>query len=701
MSSVSRFAGWAAALLILSLPPAGRTQDASGQVVVARANSPNLPAETVRFVAGAFKPTILTGVNLEGAQSKKTFEIIEMLCGSVNPTYYQELTKINGGRVFAADEQLGEGLKDVQWPACLRVAPLAATADAEEGESSDPFKALVGQSRTRTVNTTNPLLALVQGRLSVFRANGFVAAPVELTPNSGTSVDAAQTFPDAISAVSAPALRGHIVDLPDDRKIDPESDLAKVCRPGTSAFNAALAASAYGWSLKRRASQGAAPGVAAIYVIDNGFFGADPTKADPFPKTFPGALFPWAGKPSLVGPTTPFGTGEIAPINYLNGFDLGATPSADAAHGTHVAGLTIGGPQLKDFVWTELLTKGDQPRMQLTIINLGKGERDLLPNSQKQIRNLLAEQPVGYTAPKSRIVNMSLAYDGDQAAGILSGLFIEATDTLFVVSAGNDGVPVTLARVYPGALGNLPNVISVAAHDTATPSALAWFTNYGPSAVDIAAPGCGVQSWFDASYEAPLSGTSQAAPLVSFAAGLLVALDGSLTPRQIRHRILASGDLLDGGERRWNIVSGSKLDIAQALLLYDDLVKVRRPDPADLTKEIQETWIGDIVSEWALRCVGLPARFQTGMDADTVWAFKRQGADAVLFYDRNAVKSTRCAVEEGPPAAGAATPSVTFVRRARISGDAVVDDAGPVDGDILQLSKIDLLVPRGPSAKYP
>ncbi|MGP9801390.1 S8 family serine peptidase [Rheinheimera sp. NSM] len=116
-----------------------------------------------------------------------------------------------------------------------------------------------------------------------------------------------------------------------------------------------------------------------------------------------------------------------------------------------------------------------------------------------------------------------------------------AAGILFVASAGNDS---TQAKFYPAAF-NLPNVISVAAHNEQ--GVKADFSNYGRDWVDISAPGVAILSTTlvnDGPQDNAFvlaSGTSMASPMVSGVAALLKAAEPALTMQQLRGRILASG----------------------------------------------------------------------------------------------------------------------------------------------------------------
>jgi subtilisin family serine protease len=89
-----------------------------------------------------------------------------------------------------------------------------------------------------------------------------------------------------------------------------------------------------------------------------------------------------------------------------------------------------------------------------------------------------------YAAQKgARVVNASLL--GPQSQ-VIDDVVRTHPETLFVVAAGNSGADVSTAPTWPCSLP-YDNVVCVAATDAG--GQLASFSNYGPSRVDIAAPG--------------------------------------------------------------------------------------------------------------------------------------------------------------------------------------------------------------------
>jgi subtilisin family serine protease len=147
---------------------------------------------------------------------------------------------------------------------------------------------------------------------------------------------------------------------------------------------------------------------------------------------------------------------------------------------------------------------------------------------------------IRYAAERgASVVSMSLG-GSDKSGSIDDAItYARTLGVLVVAAAGNDSSNNDVEPVYP-ASSNLDNVMSVAA-STAS-DRLADFSNYGPSSVDVAAPGDEILStWLGSAYQY-LGGTSMATPQVAGLAGLLKATNGSLTYLDLKGIIMSSVD---------------------------------------------------------------------------------------------------------------------------------------------------------------
>lgn len=115
---------------------------------------------------------------------------------------------------------------------------------------------------------------------------------------------------------------------------------------------------------------------------------------------------------------------------------------------------------------------------------------------------------------------------------------------LFIAAAGNSGTNNDTSASYPSGYGNA-NVIAVAAIQSN--GALASYSQYGATSVDICAPGSGIWSTVPKSSKgqviadyASYNGTSMATPHVTGGAALYAASHPGATAAQIKSAILTS-----------------------------------------------------------------------------------------------------------------------------------------------------------------
>jgi subtilisin family serine protease len=141
-----------------------------------------------------------------------------------------------------------------------------------------------------------------------------------------------------------------------------------------------------------------------------------------------------------------------------------------------------------------------------------------------------------------------------EAAGAAGQLFITVSAN---ASEDNDVTP-----SYPCAF-DCDNIVGVAASDGVDGKAA--FSNWGPSTVDLAAPGVDIISLEPGNRYTRMSGSSMSAAHVSGVAALLLAQYPQATCAMVKHWILDSVDLIPD----WTglTVTGGRLNAAGALML--------------------------------------------------------------------------------------------------------------------------------------
>jgi hypothetical protein len=642
--------------MLILLPHTGFADELDEQLknFVVQAKGPVAPS-TIAALAQSAKPTTLDPASYPDAPKFSAQEVIKVLCGSYQSTYWSETLRSNPQLKLFLDKPLGDLVYKIQWPACVYVAkrvdpPFHYAVKAGEN-AADIFKGLTGSAGSRSeigrffqksdvknIASIKPgqVLAFAQyTRPTVVQIDTQNTAAVTVDPTALKFTNAADVLPVVAPPppTSAPDTRPHLqiaagrISAAVTNGYQPPEECTSD-KP-TIPFDPLQLKNAYAYSLKEAVNDlniGQYP--ALVTIADNGFFGArlvgsKPVFGAPFPARFFGTSRQYSD--GQIGPVVKDGTQPIYPLNYSNHL---TTADIVSGHGTHITGLVLGGPIFKTL--TSLFDNdAGQPWLHLLIINVGRGEETLTPDSEQQLITMIRMLD-------SRIVNLSIEYKNN-AYGNIRNTFTDMVtgahsgNNLYVVSAGNDSATdVGASGYYPAALGGgaQPNVISVAAHRN--DGSLANFGNRGPNTVDIAAPGCNISSWInevDVPYQ--VSGTSQAAAIVTFLASLIRSL-GDFSPAQIKQRIFVSGDPLSNGHFSTQnsyvgelnpdpaeIMSRSKINPVKALFVYDDYVRYRLPgETAD--REV----IGEVDQVPVITCEGVAADSSDGKDT---WAFKTDG----------------------------------------------------------------------------
>ena len=240
-------------------------------------------------------------------------------------------------------------------------------------------------------------------------------------------------------------------------------------------------------------------------------------------------------------------------VDDIVGYDfLGNDPSPQDntfGHGSHVAGIAAAAAN------NSTGGAGVCPACKLMILRAG--DEDGFPTSAfleaidyavengADIINMSLGGPIW-----SKFERDALARAGNNGVLVVAAAGNEARDNdqLYYLPNGDPFAP-----SYPASY-DLPNIISVAASndldqygyatgcDLRGGGAKCFFTNWGHTSVDLAAPGVDIFSTFlSGGYETE-SGTSMSAPYVSGVAGLVLSQNPSYTPQQVKNAILNSVD---------------------------------------------------------------------------------------------------------------------------------------------------------------
>ncbi|QXO95517.1 S8 family serine peptidase [Methanospirillum purgamenti] len=252
----------------------------------------------------------------------------------------------------------------------------------------------------------------------------------------------------------------------------------------------------------------------------------------------------WQNSGESINGVDDDGNGYIDDVRGWNFVSKNNDPMDDNGHGTHCAGTIA------------------------AVGNNGIGIAGVTWKTKIMPLKFLDSRGSGYTsdaisailyANKMGVPIISNSWSGTGYSQSLKDA-IDASQAVIICAAGNSGGSSEINPIYPAAYTS-SNIISVAAtnyHD-----ALASFSNYGASSVDLAAPGVSIYSTTKSGGYSYLNGTSMAAPYVTGVAALLKSQSPSLTGAQIKSKILGSCDNLPSLSGK--VATGGRLNAAKAL----------------------------------------------------------------------------------------------------------------------------------------
>jgi thermitase len=250
-------------------------------------------------------------------------------------------------------------------------------------------------------------------------------------------------------------------------------------------------------------------------------------------------------------------------VDDVNGWDFFRNENTvfDAAdgdaHGTHVAGTIAAEGNNRDAQNNYVGVVGVNWKAQIMPLKF------LGPNGGSTANAIKA---LDYAVKEgAKISNNS--WGGGSFSQALKDALINADSAghLFVTAAGNGGADQVGDNndsypSYPASYDN-QNVVSVAATDSK--DALASFSNYGATSVDLAAPGIYTYSTLPGNTYGYKSGTSMATPHVTGVAALIKSKYSTLDDAGIKAKLLQSVDKVSSLSSK--VASGGRLNAARPL----------------------------------------------------------------------------------------------------------------------------------------
>ncbi len=243
--------------------------------------------------------------------------------------------------------------------------------------------------------------------------------------------------------------------------------------------------------------------------------------------------------------------GDKAHLDDLVGWNSNTNtnnPFDDNGHGTHVAGV-IGatgnnGVGIAGIAWNVEL-------MPVKFLN---------QNGQGSISQFIAG--LNYAvAHGAQISNNSWSAGAFLSNDLLAAIGnARSRGQIFVASANNGGANNDTTPSYPSNF-NLDNIVAVAATDRN--DNLASWSNYGPTSVDLGAPGDSVLSTLPGNNYGTMSGTSMATPQVTGALALVWGQHPGWTYQQVIAQVLNTVDKLPSLAGK--VATGGRLDVAAAV----------------------------------------------------------------------------------------------------------------------------------------
>ena len=299
------------------------------------------------------------------------------------------------------------------------------------------------------------------------------------------------------------------------------------------------------------------------------------------------------------------GNGYVDDVHGYDFYNNDGDPFDDNGHGSHCAG-TIAGVGNNNLGVTGVNWGAKVVAIKF-LSGAGSGSTD------GAIRGVQYAMAVGV-----RLTSNSWGGGGFSQALLDAINAAGAAGQLFVAAAGNDGVNTDTSPHYPSSY-DTPYILAVGASDHN--DAMAYFSNYGATTVDLFAPGVDILSCQPGGGYQLLSGTSMATPHASGVVGLAMGRFPAMTNLQIKQLVMNAADLKAAFTGK--CLTGGRLNAFMTIAEPDSIPPGRIADlatanPGSNTMGLTWTAPGDDGNTG--RAARYEIRYSTSPIDDTNWA---------------------------------------------------------------------------------
>lgn len=225
-------------------------------------------------------------------------------------------------------------------------------------------------------------------------------------------------------------------------------------------------------------------------------------------------------------------------------------PMDTHSHGTHVSG-TIGAKQNNN---TGIA--GIASNVKIMAIKT-------VPNNGDETDVDVAESFLYAAKNGAKLINCSFGKSANEGGNLVPDTIRhigEKYGTLVVAAAGNDTADIDKRPTYPASHKN-DNLLIIAS--TSSSGSLSYFSNYGKTSVDIAAPGSNIFSTVPGNKYSSMSGTSMATPTTVGVLAEILSHHPELGPVELKKLVMDNVSKVSSFKNK--MVSEGRIDLLKAL----------------------------------------------------------------------------------------------------------------------------------------